>query len=148
MPVLKYLADTNTVSDFFRAGNPVKQWFSEHRGQVGLSTLTLAELRRGIELRADGKARRQLERIYTRILEDYREAIFAFDEAAAMEWGRLTAEARNHPLPYEDSLIGAIARSLGLRMVTRNLRHFPGCHTVDPWTGKEYPAWKFSTIRE
>lgn len=27
MPVLKYLADTNTVSDYFRSGNPVKEWF-------------------------------------------------------------------------------------------------------------------------
>jgi len=35
-PLLSYLADTITVSDFFRAGTPVKQWFNEHRGQMGL----------------------------------------------------------------------------------------------------------------
>jgi predicted nucleic acid-binding protein len=49
MPVLKYLADTNTVSDYFRPGNPVKEWFARHRGEIGISTLTLAEMRRGIE---------------------------------------------------------------------------------------------------
>src|SRR5216684_6628131 len=99
MPILKYLADTNTLSDFFRPKTPVKQWFADHRGQIGLSTLTLAELRRGIELRPQGRARRQLERIYDFILQDYKEAVFTFDEAAAVEWGRLAAEARAHPLP-------------------------------------------------
>jgi predicted nucleic acid-binding protein len=144
MPLLSYLADTNTVSDFFRPKNPVKQWFEKHRGQIGLSTLTLAEMRRGIELRPQGRAKRQLERIYGFILEDYRDAIFAFDESAAVEWGRLMAEARNHPLPYADSLVGAIARSCGLKVVTRNIRHFPGCKTVDPWTGVEHAMWRSS----
>jgi len=109
---------------------------------VAISTLTLAEIRRGIELRSPGKVKRQLERIYGFILEDYREAIFAFDESAAMEWGRLMAEACDHLVPYDDSLIAAIARSCGLAVVTRNLRHFPGCATVDPWTGSEHAIWR------
>ena len=64
MPVLKYLADTNTVSDYFRPGTPVKEWFAAHRGEIGISTLTLAEMRRGIELKGDTKARFALERIF------------------------------------------------------------------------------------
>jgi toxin FitB len=142
MPVLNYLADTNAVSDFIRGEKAVREWFIDHRDEIGISTLTLAEMRRGIELRPSGKARRELERRFQFVLEDYREAIFVFDEAAADEWGRLMAEARNHPLPYEDSLIAAIARSAGLKVVTRNVKHFPGSETVDPWTGNEYPAWK------
>ena len=98
-------------------------------------------MRRGIELKADGKLRRELERKFRYVMDDYRGAIFVFDEAAAMEWGRLMAEARNHPVPYEDSLIGAIARSVGLKVVTRNIKHFPGCDTIDPWTGTETSAW-------
>jgi toxin FitB len=141
MPVLRYLADTNAISDLFRGESAVRGWFSAHPDQVGISTFTLAEIRRGIELRAPGKARRELEKRFQFLLSDYRGAIFVFDEAAAMEWGRLMAEARHHPLPYEDSLIGAIARSSGLTVVTRNLKHFPGCPRVDPWTGCDYPAW-------
>ena len=75
MPVLKYLADTNAVSDYFRPGNPVKAWFNDHPGEIGLSTLTLAEMRRGIELKGDTKARLALERVFKFVLEDYREAI-------------------------------------------------------------------------
>ena len=133
MPVLKYLTDTNTVSDYFRPGNPVKEWFAQHRGQIGISTLTLAEIRRGIELKADPKARAKLERTYDFILEDYQEAIFVFDEAAAAEWGRLMAESRDALPPYDDSLIAAIARSSGLTVITRNEKHFSGVATVNPW---------------
>ena len=133
MPVLKYLADTNVVSDYFRPGNPVRAWFAAHPGEIGISTLTLAEIRRGIELKGGTKARLALERIFGFVLQDFREAIFPFDEAAAVEWGRLMAETKNRPIPYDDSLIAAIARSNGLVVVTRNEKHFPGCKTVNPW---------------
>ena len=140
MPVLKFLADTNAISDLLRGEKPVREWFAKHRDRVGISTLTLAEMRRGIELRTDGKLRRELEKRLRFLLDDYRGAVFVFDEAAAMEWGKLMAESRHDPIPYEDSLIGAIARSAGLTVVTRNLKHFRGCARVDPWTGREYAA--------
>lgn len=141
MPVLKYLADTNVVSDSIRGERAVIQWLSEHPDEVAISTFVLAEMRRGIELKPAGKVRRDLEREFRFVLENYRGAIFSFDEAAAVEWGRLMAESRTHPLPFEDSCIGAIARSQGLKVLTRNIKHFPGCISVDPWTGQEFPAW-------
>lgn len=133
MPVLKYLADTNAISDFFRGEPAARKWFAAHQGQVGISTLTLAEIRRGIELKPDGKARNTLEREYGFLLEDYRGAIFVFDEAAAAEWGRLMAEQRNQLPPYDDSLIGGIARSCDLTIVTRNEKDFPANVTANPW---------------
>ena len=114
----------------------------EHQVEVAVSSLTVAELRRGIEFKVDGKARRELEREFGYTMEFFEEAVWLFDEAAAFEWGRLMTEARTHPLPYDDSLIGAIARSMSAIVVTRNVKHFPGCRTVDPWTGKESPAWR------
>jgi hypothetical protein len=56
LPVLNYLADTNSVSDYFRPGNPVRAWFQEHQGEVGLSVFTLAEMRQGIELKGGKNA--------------------------------------------------------------------------------------------
>lgn len=141
MPVLRYLADTNALSAIMRAEAPVLEWFSAHDGQIAISTLSLAEMRAGIELKSVGKRRRELERKFAYVLEDYAGAILVFDEAAAFEWGRLMAEALNHPLAFHDSLIAAIARSVGLRVVTRNVQDFPACDTVDPWTGDEHAAW-------
>jgi len=142
MPLLKYLADTHVLSDSLRGVEPVVDWLDQHPDEVAISTFALAEMRRGIELRPSSKGRRELERQFKFALEDYHGAILVFDEAAAVEWGRLMAEARHHPIPFEDSLIAAIARSLGLKMLTRNVRHFPGCVTVDPWTGIEQSAWR------
>jgi predicted nucleic acid-binding protein len=136
------LADTNVISDQLSGQAAVKHWLDQHQGEVAISTFTLAELRRGIELKPASKARRQLERRFKFVLEDYNEAVWVFDEAAAMEWGSLMAEARNHPIPYDDSLIAAIARAMGAKMVTRNYKHFPGCITIDPWTGLQRPAWR------
>jgi len=147
MPLLKYLADTNVVSDWMRGAEPVAEWLAAHEEEVAISTFTLAELRCGIELKEPGKARRELERQFRCILEDYAGCIWLFDEAASFEWGRLMAEARNHPIPFDDSLIGAIARAMDATVVTRNLKHFPGCRTVDPWTGTESPAWHPSIAR-
>ena len=132
MPLLKFIADTNIVSDYFRPGNPVRDWFQQHRGEVGITTLTLAEMRRGIELKGETKARAKLEKLFRYVVEDYREAIFPFDEAAAVAWGRMMAQ-QPQPIPYDDSLIAAIALSWELTVVTRNEKHFPGCPTVNPW---------------
>lgn len=141
MPLLRYLADTNALSGVMQGEESVISWFTEHTGEVAISTITLAELRAGIELSPQGKRRRELERDFQFILEDYAGGILVFDEAAAYEWGRLRAESKNHPLPYDDTLIAAIARSSALIVATRNIKDFPCCETVDPWTGKIYPAW-------
>jgi toxin FitB len=142
MPLLKYLLDTNVISDWMRGAPAVVNWMDEHEAEVAISSLSIAELRWGIELRAEGKARRELEKEFGFVMEFFEGAVWLFDEAAAFEWGRLMAEARAHPLPFDDSLIAAIARSMSATVVTRNVKHFPGCRTVDPWTGKESAAWR------
>ena len=138
MPVLNYLADTNAVSDVIRGEPSVVAWFDDHLGQVALSTITLAQLRRRIELRPHGKRRRELERDFQFILQDFAGAILVFDEAAAFEWGRLMAATKDHPLSFDDSLIAAIGHSVGLKIVTRNTKDFLASHSVNPWTGEEH----------
>ncbi len=143
MPVLKYLADTNVISDFMRQEPTVAQWLLAHPNEVAISTITLAEMRRGIELKRNSKAGLALNRQYKFILQDYAGGLSVFDEAAAAEWGRIMAEAhtRNRPVPYHDSLIGAVARSLGIKVLTRNPKDFPFCECFDPATAEEHPAW-------
>jgi predicted nucleic acid-binding protein len=142
MPILKFLADTNVVSDWMRGEESIHKWFAVHADEVAICTITLAELRRGIELKEDGKLRRELERRFRFVLETFEGGVWVFDEAAAFEWARLMAEARAHPLPYDDSLIAAIARSMEATVVTRNVKDFPGCPTFDPLTGKQTLPWR------
>ena len=56
-----------------------------------------------------------------------------FDTRAAAIWGELTASA-NGLLPLRDSLIAAIVRSRGYRIVTRDAMPFErmGCKVLRP----------------
>lgn len=47
------------------------------------------------------------------------------------------ARMKNPLPPYDGSLIGAIARSCGMTVITRNFDDFRGCGTVNPWDGVE-----------
>ena len=60
--------------------------------------------------------------------------VLNFDMRAAAIWGELTAKASG-PLPLRDSLIGAIARSRGYHVVTRDVAPFErmGCKLLNPW---------------
>ena len=61
-----FLVDTNVLSEFSRRGEPdqrVKSWLkAAWPDSLYVSVLTLAEIRRGIELLPSSKRRDQLER--------------------------------------------------------------------------------------
>jgi predicted nucleic acid-binding protein len=61
---MKYLLDSNIVSEPVKAkpDPAVVAWLDSHELECAVSTITLAELRYGIERLPQGKRRRQLER--------------------------------------------------------------------------------------
>jgi hypothetical protein len=87
MPLLKYLADTNVLSAKMAGEQPVLDWLEAHETEVAVSTLSIAEIRRGIELKQHSKKSRELEREFRFLMEDFAGCIWVFDEAAAFEWG-------------------------------------------------------------
>jgi len=99
-----------------------------------LSAITIGELVKGLELVPEGKKRRRLTRELRFLQEDYRDRILAYDELAAVEWGRLYAAAKkeNRLLPLEDSLIEATALSHELTLIPHNTGDFFRVRTIDP----------------
>ena len=73
-----------------------------------------------------------IKRFATDLPRKYR--VLNFDTRAAAIWGEMTADA-NGPLPLRDSLIAAIVRSRGHRIITRDTTPFErlGCKVVNPW---------------
>ena len=137
-----YLLDTNVVSEATKEmpDSRCLAWLDATRGHCALSTITLAELRYGIERRADGKEKARLDRTYRFLTEDHRERILEFNWAAASEWGRYAAELEAaygekwwEQFDLRDTQIAAIGRSAGLTVATRNLKHFPFVPTVNPF---------------
>jgi predicted nucleic acid-binding protein len=120
---VSYLIDTNVISELRkgkRANSAVASWFEGLADdEVFLSTLTLGEIRRGIESirRRDSAAASVLESWLGRIAEAHRDRIVAVDRAIAEEWGRMNAP---DPLPVVDGLLAATAKVVGLTLATRN----------------------------
>lgn len=134
---MSYLLDTNVVSELAGAAPAprVVAWVRENHQDCFLSAVTIGELVKGVELMPEGKKRRRLAKELTFLQQDYRDRILAYDEAAAVQWGRLYAEAKrkNRLLSLEDSLIEATALNYGLTVATRNAKDFFRVTTSDPW---------------
>lgn len=120
--MLKYLLDTNIV--IYTAKNKpkvVKNAFDAHYGQVCISTVTLMELIYGAE--KSSAPERNLS-----VIEGFaaRVDVLPYDNDAAIHTGQIRAElaTRGKPIGPYDQMIAGHARSLGLILVTNNLREF------------------------
>jgi len=120
---VSYLLDTNVISELRkgdRADRNVTSWFAEIADEeIFLSTLTLGEIRRGIESirRRDAKTAGALESWLGRVADQHTDRIVSIDRAIADEWGRMNVP---DPLPVVDGLLAATAKVVGLTLATRN----------------------------
>jgi len=120
---MRYMLDTN-ICIYLIKHKPEKvlRHFNAHSvGEIGISSITLAELRYGVERSQQVQKNRQALEDFTLPLE-----IAAFDEVAAEVYGSVRAglEQAGTPVGSMDMLIGAHALSLGVTLVTNNLREF------------------------
>jgi predicted nucleic acid-binding protein len=141
---MTFLLDTNIISETKKPQPDIKvvNWLKLQRGECALSSVTLAEMRYGIERLPNGKRKSALEKKLQFLVEDYAEMLYEFDGAAAYEWGRYAAELEAaHGLDwwkrfdFRDTQIAAIAREYGLTIATRKTTHFPFCSIVNPFAG-------------
>lgn len=136
----RYLLDTNIISN---ATKPVPSealvaWMSEQADEnLFISSLTVAEILRGVLEKPGGKKRKQLERWFAG--PEGPQALFAgrilpFDETAGLIWARLMAEGAETGQPRSplDMIIAAIAEANGCVVVTANEKHFAGMRIVNP----------------
>ena len=135
---MSYLVDTDVLSELRRKrpdGNVVS-WLEERPSTtLFLCTLTLGEIRKGIEGMEEGERKRSYsDWLEVDLPRFFRGRLLAIDERVADRWGRLLAQA-GRPLPAIDSLLAATALTHRLTLVTRNLRDFqhPSLDVINPW---------------
>jgi hypothetical protein len=136
------LLDTNVVSALMRRDPDriVVAWLDGLPAEsVWTTSITVFEVRLGLELLAAGRRRKLLEEAFTKALdEDFEGRVLPFDQAAAQAAGRIAAERQRagRTVEIRDIQIAGIAAARRATLATRNLRHFEGLdlQLVDPWS--------------
>lgn len=138
---MRYLIDTNVFSEPAkpRPDRKVLRWAeSQPREALAISTVSLGEIRKGLDLLAPGSRRAALERWFTlAVREEFRGRVLSVGKEIALAWGRLAAADQQHGrvLPVVDGLLLATASVHGLTIVTRNEGDFldRGVPVLNPW---------------
>ena len=137
---MRYLLDTNIISNVTKPlpSQPLLDWMAEQLDDdLCISSLSLAEIRRGVLEKPAGKKRRDLEEWFAG--PDGPQALFRgrvlpFDEPAALVWARLMAAGTSAGRPRSafDMVIAAIAEANDCVVVTDNEKHFTGIRLFNP----------------
>jgi len=107
-------------------------------GEIGVSSVTVAELRYGVEKSAHRARNREA---LSRFLLPLVVADFGQDAAAAYGRVRAALESGGTPIGPLDTLIAVHAVSLGVTLVTNNVREFGRVPEleVEDWVGEAGP---------
>ncbi|HKI40227.1 MAG TPA: type II toxin-antitoxin system VapC family toxin [Mycobacterium sp.] len=136
------LLDTNVLSALMRRepDRTVVAWLDDQPGEsIWTTTITILEVRTGIELLEQGRRRRQLEQAFGELLtEDLGGRLQPFDQPAALAAASIAAarQRAGRPVEIRDVQIAGIATARRATLATRNTRHFDavGVNVVDPWS--------------
>jgi tRNA(fMet)-specific endonuclease VapC len=132
--LISYLLDTNICIFLIRKkSQSVLQRFRLHPvGKIGISVVTLAELRYGADKSQDPAGNHASLDAFLLPL-----TVLDFNADAATHYGQIRSDLERRGLPIGplDTMIAAHARSLGVSLVTNNVAEFsrvPGL-TIEDW---------------
>ncbi len=133
MPVLRYMLDTNVVSELVRLpdGEAARRAASLEPRTIAVSIIVAAELRYGAARRKSARLTRQLETVLAALVT------LPLAPPADAHYAAIRSELERvgRTIGHNDLLIAAHARALDLTLVTRNVREFervPGL-VVEDW---------------
>ena len=125
---MSYLVDTNVFCELVKTkpDESVVQWLRKHEPELYISTVTIGEIRRGIEGLPVGKRKSGLQSWLTGLCNRMEGRILSFNTSTAHVWGQLVAGCDKVGIkhPTADSQLAATAHRHGLLMVTRNVVDF------------------------
>lgn len=135
------ILDSNVISELTRPRpDPnVLGWLDRQpRSSIWTTSITVFEVRFGLQLMAKGKRRTLLTSVFEEVLESMEHRIVAFDAAAAGETAALMAcrQQKGRPGDLRDGMIAGIVLAHHATLATRNTSHFEDVSValVNPWT--------------
>jgi tRNA(fMet)-specific endonuclease VapC len=115
------MLDTDTVSFALRGQGNVGAQILDHRpSELCVSAITVAELRYGCSRRKSSRLDQLVDNFIGNI------AVMPFDETCANNFGRIASALteKGTPIGDLDALIASHAMTLGIVLVTNNVKHF------------------------
>lgn len=137
---MSYLVDTNVLSELAKAKPDanVVAWLRAHEPELYLSTITIGELRRGIERLPAGKRKTALHSWFGTLCKRMEGRILSFNISTAHVWGQWMAawDKKGTAVPSLDSQLAATAHRHNLTLVTRNITDFQntGVKLINPFS--------------
>lgn len=135
------ILDTNVLSALMQS-QPEAQvvaWLDKQPAEsVWTTSITVFEVRYGLDLLPDGQRKTTLRERFAGLLQDDLEnRVLVFDANAAAEAAALASvrKANGRPVDMRDTFIAGIAQARRATLATRNLRHFDDLSVlvVNPW---------------
>ncbi len=135
------ILDTNVLSELMRQRPErlVMIWLDRQaEPSVWTTSISVFEIRSGIELLPDSRRRSRLEAEFELLIdEDIGNRVLSFDTAAAEQAATLLAvrQRAGHAGELRDTMIGGIVSANHATLATRNMRHFSDLpvQVVNPW---------------
>ena len=143
-----WLLDTNILSEL-RRPRPERKVVAFVAGQpldlLYISTVTLAEIRFGIEHVGDARRRAELnDWLAHKLRPMFERRVLEITEDIMLKWRLLVEDGRKsgHTFSQPDLIIGATALHHGLTVVSRDLRDFRKAHVpaLNPWADPPRPS--------
>lgn len=141
----RYLLDTNVISNVVKpqpSASLLAWWAKQRDVDLFISSLTVAEIRRGILEKPRGKKRDALDAWFAG--PEGPQALFAgrvlfFDDKAGLIWARLMADgkAAGRPRSGLDMIVAAVAGANDCIVVTDNEKDFVGINFINPIGGTD-----------
>jgi len=133
--------DTNILSALMRQepDTAVIAWLDAQPPEsIWTTSITVFEIRFGLEILAKGRKRKALEEAFAHALvEDFDGRILAFDQAAADAAAVIAANQRaaGRAVEIRDVQIAGVTAARKATLATRNTRHFEGTGIalINPW---------------
>ncbi len=135
------ILDTNVLSALMHRSpdTSVIEWLDRQpRTSVWTTSITILEVRFGLQVMPGGKKRSVLIEVFERVLiEKIERRVAPFDTLAAQHAAELMAVRQKNGRPGElrDSMIAGIVLASRATLATRNARHFDdlSISVVNPW---------------
>jgi predicted nucleic acid-binding protein len=135
------ILDTNVLSALMRQtpDENVVAWLDKQpRTSIWTTSITVLEVRFGLQIMAAGRRRSALLQAFQELLDRITDRIIPFDVAAAQQASDLMASRhkKGRPGDLRDTMIAGIVLAQHATLATRNTAHFENilAPLINPWT--------------